>query len=87
MTDRVPSLLLSLSRANVMGAALEDVLAVLGRKGVLICSYVSCAVARSGDAESRLGASIRGNQPDFFASRARSENHAFGKAKFHFTRL
>jgi len=32
MTDRVPSLLLSLSRANVMGAALENVLAVLGKK-------------------------------------------------------
>jgi len=70
-----------------MGAALQKVLALFGRKDVPICIYVRCAVARLGDAESRLGASIRRNQPDLFASRARSQNHAFGKAKFHFTWL
>ena len=73
MADRVSSLLRSVSRAKVIGAALQKVLALLGRKkDVTIQIYVKCALARLGDAESRLGASIRGNQPDFFASRARS---------------
>jgi hypothetical protein len=36
MADRVPSLLLSVSRANVMCAALQKVLALFGRKDVPI---------------------------------------------------
>ena len=42
---------------------------------------------RSGNAHSRLCASMGFQQPDFLATWARRENHAFGQAKFHLARL